>query len=108
MIGGKLTKDALYEAILHPDAGISLGFEGYHIKLKDGSETMGIISSTTEDAIEVTSPGGGKTRYKKSDIISQKQMKGSMMPSNLQQTMSQKELTDLIEYLYSLKGTKSS
>ncbi|MGV8879513.1 MAG: PVC-type heme-binding CxxCH protein [Sphingobacteriaceae bacterium] len=105
-IGGKLTREALYVSILHPDAGISFGFEGYQIKLKDGSETMGIIASQTADAIEVTSPGGSKTSYKKSEIASQTQMAGSLMPANLEQTMSQKELTDLVEFLYSLKSKK--
>lgn len=103
-IGSKLTKDALYVSILHPEAGISFGFEGYRIKLKDGSEVLGIISSTTQDAIEVISPGGIKSSYKKSEIAAQEKMEGSLMPSNLEQTMSQKELTDLVEYLYSLKS----
>jgi len=102
-IGSKLTKDALYVSILHPDAGISFGYEGYLVKLKDGSEVAGIIASETEDEIELVSPGGMKNRYEKSKIASRTQMENSIMPSNLQQSMSEQELVDLVEYLYSLK-----
>lgn len=105
-IGGKLTKEALYTAIIHPDAGISFGYEGHVFKLKNGTETAGIIASETEDAVEVVSPGGIKKQYKRSEIASRKEMENSMMPSNLHQTMSEQELVDLVEYLYSLKGDK--
>ncbi len=102
-IGSKLTKDALYVSILHPDAGISFGYEGYIIKLKDGTETAGIIASETEDELELVSPGGMKSRYDKSQIASRTQMENSIMPANLQQAMSEQDLVDLVEYLYSLK-----
>jgi putative heme-binding domain-containing protein len=102
-IGGKLTKEALYTAIVEPDKGISFGYEGYSIKLKDGSEMGGIITSQTEDVVEVSSPGGAKTKIEKSKIASQTQMKGSMMPKGLEEAMSQQDLVNLVEYLYSLK-----
>ncbi|WP_347157929.1 PVC-type heme-binding CxxCH protein [Pontibacter chitinilyticus] len=102
-IGSKLTKDAIYVSILHPDAGISFGYEGYVVKLKDGSQVAGIIASETEDAIELVSPGGMKNRYEKSQIASKTEMEGSIMPSNLQQSMSEQDLVDLVEYLYALK-----
>ena len=34
-IGGKLPKDALYTSIFDPNAGISFGFEGYELKLRE-------------------------------------------------------------------------
>ncbi len=102
-IGGKLTKGALYTAIVDPDAGISFGYEGYTIKLKDGSEMGGIITSKTEDVVEVSSPGGAKTKMEKSKIASMTEMKGSMMPKGLDEAMSQQDLVNLVEYLYSLK-----
>jgi len=102
-IGSKLTKDALYVSILHPDAGISFGYEGYLIKMKDGSEVAGIIASETEDEIELVSPGGMKNRYEKSKIASRTEMEHSIMPANLEQGMSEQQLVALVEYLYSLK-----
>jgi putative membrane-bound dehydrogenase-like protein len=102
-IGSKLPKQALYTAILHPDAGISFGYEGYTIKLKDGSQMVGIIASQTEDKLDLRVPGGTIMSYPLKDVVSKTQMDKSLMPANLQQGMSEKDLVSLVEYLSSLK-----
>jgi len=102
-IGSKLPKQALYTAILHPDAGISFGYEGYTLKLKDGSQMVGIIGSQTEDKLDLRLPGGTVMSYAIKDVVSKKQMDKSLMPANLQQGISEKELVNLVEYLSSLK-----
>jgi putative heme-binding domain-containing protein len=107
-IGSKLPKQALYTAILHPDAGISFGYEGYTVKLKDGSQMVGIIASQTEDKLELRLPGGQVMSYAMKDIVSKKQMDKSLMPANLQQSMTQQELVNLVEYLTSLKKLTSA
>ena len=101
-IGSKLGKDALYESILDPSAGISFGFEAWMIKLKSGDEAYGIITSQTEDEVVVKNKTV-VTHVKKSDIESRQQMKLSIMPANLQATMSAQDLVDLVEFLSSLK-----
>jgi len=102
-IGTKLGKDALYEAILDPSAGISFGFEAWQIELKSGDEAYGLIVSDTAEEIAVKSQGSIVTRYKKSDVVKREQQKLSIMPAGLQQTMSTEGLVDLVEYLSSLK-----
>ena len=102
-IGTKLGKDALYESILDPSAGISFGFEAWQIELKSGAEAFGLLVSDTADEIAVKSQGGIVTRYKKSEVTKREQQKLSIMPAGLQQTMSTEELVDLVEYLASLK-----
>jgi putative heme-binding domain-containing protein len=102
-IGSKLTKDAIYLSIIHPDEGISFGYEGHVFKLKDGNVAAGIITSETEEAVEIVMPGGIKKKYEKPAIASRTQMKNSMMPSGLHQTMTQQQLVDLVEYLHSKK-----
>src|SRR5205814_4500905 len=87
-IGTKLGKDALYEAILDPSAGISFGFEAWQIALKDGNEAYGLIVSETADELTFKIAGGIVTRYPKGEIKSRAQQKLSIMPSGLQQTMS--------------------
>ncbi|MDO1448577.1 c-type cytochrome [Rhodocytophaga aerolata] len=104
-IGSKLPKEAQYISILHPDAGISFGYEGYIIKMKDGSTNAGIIASRTETDIDLKQPGGTTMKLKTKDVASMKQMDNSMMPSGLENTMSTQELADLVEYLMSLKKT---
>ncbi len=102
-IGSKLTKDALYLSIIHPDEGISFGYEGYVFKMKDANVVAGIITSETEEAVEIVMPGGIKKSYEKSAIASRTQMKNSMMPAGLHQTINQQQLIDLVEYLHGKK-----
>ncbi|MEO6719227.1 MAG: PVC-type heme-binding CxxCH protein [Ferruginibacter sp.] len=102
-IGSKLTKDALLISIIHPDAGINFGYEGFVFKMKDGNVLAGIISSETEDAVELLMTGGTKQKIDKSAIASREEMENSMMPSGLYQTMTQQQLVDLVEFLYSKK-----
>ncbi|HEV8083972.1 MAG TPA: PVC-type heme-binding CxxCH protein [Chitinophagaceae bacterium] len=100
-IGSKLTKDALYIAIIHPDEGISFGYEGYVFKMKDGNVVAGIITSETEDAVEIVMQGGIKKKLEKPAIASRIEMKNSLMPATLYQTLTQQQLVDLVEYLHS-------
>jgi putative heme-binding domain-containing protein len=102
-IGTKLPKEALYEAILDPSAGISFGFEAWQVQLKSGDEAYGIKASDTPDEIAIKDTNGIITRHKRSQIASMQQMKTSIMPAGLQQTITTQELVDLVEYLFSLK-----
>jgi len=102
-IGTKLSKEALYESILDPSAGISFGFEAWQVQLKSGDEAYGLIQSETADEVAVKALGGIVTRYKKSEIERREQLKLSIMPAGLQQAMTVQELVDLVEYLASLK-----
>lgn len=103
-IGTKLGKAALYEAVLDPNAGISMGFETTVLTMKDGSSAIGIIRSETADEVVLALPGGIVVRNKKSDLAKREKLPTSMMPSGLSQTMPQQDLVDLIEYLASLKA----
>jgi putative heme-binding domain-containing protein len=102
-IGSKLAKEALYESIIDPSAGISFGYEAHQVELKSGEEAYGLIVSETADELAIKNNTGVVTRYKKSDIKSRQQMKLSIMPAGLVQAMSPDDLVDLIEYLGSLK-----
>ncbi|MBC7572316.1 MAG: HEAT repeat domain-containing protein [Spirosoma sp.] len=102
-IGSKLPKEGQYLAILHPDAGISFGYEGWEVKFKDGSTMTGIVSSKTETDLMMKFPGGVVQNYKTADVKSMKKMDSSMMPSGLTDAMSTQELVNLVAYLDSLK-----
>jgi putative membrane-bound dehydrogenase-like protein len=102
-IGTKLGKDALYESILDPSAGISFGYEAHQLLLKNGDEPYGIIVSETADELSLKAVNGVISKYKKSDIASRVQQKTSAMPAGLPQTMSTQDLVDLVEYLSRLR-----
>ena len=102
-IGTKLGKDALFESILEPSAGISFGFEANQVDLKSGDETYGLVVSDTQDELVMKDLKGIVAHYKKSDIAKRQQLKTSIMPAGLQQTMSAQEFVDLVEFLSSLR-----
>ena len=102
-IGSKYAKDGLLDAIVHPSDGISFGYEGWEIKMKDGSTLSGVIASKTETDIDLKLPGGAKQQIKTSDVASKKEMKESLMPEGLYQNMSNNDLADLLAFLESLK-----
>ncbi|MBS1666065.1 MAG: c-type cytochrome [Bacteroidetes bacterium] len=102
-IGSKLSKEAIYTAILQPSAGISFGFEGYVFKLKNGTQVLGYILSQTTDEITVKMIGGQSQNIKKSDIVEKKDYGKSLMTEGLSQAMGQQKLVDLVAYLTTLK-----
>ncbi len=102
-IGDKLPKEALYMAILEPSRGISFGYEGYTVELKDGSQVMGYILSKNEDEVQMQLYGGLTNTYERSQIASIVEMDQSLMFDNLERAMSQQDLVDLVEYLGTLR-----
>ena len=102
-IGSKLAREALYESILDPSAGISFGYEAWQIELKSGDELYGLIVSETPEEVAVKGVGGIVSRCKAGDIARRTQARLSIMPAGIQQNMSTQDLVDLIEYLDALK-----
>jgi putative membrane-bound dehydrogenase-like protein len=102
-IGDKLTKDAMYVAILEPSRGISFGYEGYNVKLNDGSQVTGYVLSKTEDEVQLRMYGGRTETYARDQIASLEEMEQSLMFDNLERSMSQEDLVSLVEYLTTLK-----
>jgi putative membrane-bound dehydrogenase-like protein len=102
-IGSKLPKEAIFDAIVNPSAGISFGYETWQLDMKDGSKLTGIVASRTETDIEIKYPGGSTQKIKTADVKQIKQLPGSMMPEGLHQTMTKQEFADLLGFLASLK-----
>jgi putative heme-binding domain-containing protein len=107
-IGDKLAKDAIYEAILDPSASIAFGYDAWEITLKSGDEAGGIIVSETADELLIKDAKAIATRIKKQDIASRRKLKTSLMPADLQKTMSTQDLVDLVGYLSSLRKSPSA
>jgi putative membrane-bound dehydrogenase-like protein len=100
-IGGKLSKEGLYNALLNPSEGIGFGYETHNIKLKDGTEFQAIITSKTENKVNVKLLGQSSlTSYTLKEVESISQLKVSLMPKFL---FEEKQLVDLVGYLSSLK-----
>ena len=102
-IGTKLPKEALYDSIINPNAGLSMGFETTQLALKGGGIGMGIVRSETNDELVLALPGGVAQKFAKNTIAKRDKLATSMMPSGLNQALTQQDLVDLVEYLSTLK-----
>lgn len=102
-IGSKLAKEALYDSILNPNAGISFGFEGWQVKTKDGNQFIGMIASETDAEFSLKVPGGIIQKLTKTNITEREKLKVSLMTPNLHTVMAEEDLVNLIEYLVTLK-----
>ncbi len=102
-IGSKLPKEALYEAIINPNTGLTMGFETTQLETKDGGAALGIVRSETADELVLALPGGATNKFAKSQIAKREKLTTSLMPSGLNQALSQQDLIDMVEYLASLK-----
>ncbi|WP_339704991.1 PVC-type heme-binding CxxCH protein [uncultured Kriegella sp.] len=101
-IGSKLSKNFLYSNIVDPSAGISFGYEGYTVKMKDGKTYTGYILSRTEDELTLKMMGGTQVAVELTDIDALTAMDKSLMTEGLHKIMNEEELVDLVEYLTTL------
>ena len=102
-IGSKLAKEALYDSILNPNAGISFGFEGFEVKTKAGETFIGMVASETAGELALKVPGGVVQKTAKASILSKTKLAASLMTPGLHTIMEESQLVDLVEYLSGLK-----
>ena len=102
-IGDKLSREAMFEAILYPSAGISHNYESYNLVTVDGNQWTGLLRSKTDARVVITSDDGITRTIKSDDIEILQKQRISLMPADLAKLMSKQDLTDVVEYLTSLK-----
>ncbi len=102
-IGDKLTRDAMYVSILAPSAGISHNFEAYTARTGDGEVVTGLLVSKTEEGVTLRDAKGIEHTIPKAEMEEFRKQEKSLMPENLQETMTEQDLVDVVEYLLTLK-----
>jgi len=102
-IGKKLSREALFESILYPSAGISHNYESYTIILASGNVVNGLLVNKTDDAITIKDAEAIARTFKMDDVEEVIQQKVSLMPADLQKVLTQEELVNIVEYLTTLK-----
>ncbi len=105
-IGAKLPKEAIFDSIINPNAGISMGFETTELNLRSKNTAMVIVRSETAQEISRALPGGALQKFSNADIQRRNKLTTSMMPSGLNQALTQQDLVDLVEYLSTQKAVK--
>ncbi|WP_153557607.1 c-type cytochrome [Roseimaritima sediminicola] len=102
-IGSKLSREAMYVAILDPSAAVSHNFETYTLLTLDGETVTGLMVSETDQAITLRTAEGIDRTVPAEDVELLKKQPQSLMPQDLQQLMTTEQLVDLVEYLMTLK-----
>jgi putative membrane-bound dehydrogenase-like protein len=98
-VGAKLNKGQLYEAILYPSASILMHYESWVVKTKSGDVVTGLLVEETNDHITVKDTEGKFHDIKTADVEKKVMQKISLMPEGLNETMTERDLANLVEYL---------
>ena len=102
-IGSKLSRTAMFESILYPSAGISHNYETTTLALEDGNVVTGIVTSRTPESISIKADDAIVRTFKTDEIEAIKKVNISLMPADLQKTMTAQELIDVVNYMSTLK-----
>ncbi|MBL4883859.1 MAG: c-type cytochrome, partial [Planctomycetaceae bacterium] len=105
-IGKKLSKQALFESILYPSAGVSHNYETYTALTVEGTTHSGLLISQTDDSVSIKNVDGIVKTIATDDLEDLVKQEISLMPADLQKVMTEKELVDVVEYLTTLKKKK--
>jgi|SRR5579862_701695 len=100
---GEKPKEILYESILAPSAAIQHGFEAWTVKKKDGTVVTGLKVEDDDEKFTMKNQEGDFEEIPADQIQKKIKQKASLMPENLIQTMTTKDLVDLVEYLAAQK-----
>jgi putative heme-binding domain-containing protein len=89
--------------VLYPSAGISHNFELWTVVKTDGTTLNGLLVSNTDAEVSIKGDDALVRAIPKSDVEELVKQKISLMPADLQKTMTTQELADVTEYMQSLK-----
>ncbi len=89
---------AILRSILEPSREVAPQFYPSQVKLKDGSEFIGIMlrSSNTEVFRDLT---GKERSFPQTDIVKRTELKTSLMPQGLVMSLTDEELRDLLAFV---------
>jgi putative heme-binding domain-containing protein len=103
-IGSKLSRQALFESILFPSAGISHNYETYVVSTKDGMVLTGLLTSRTDNELILKTQDALLHRIATSELEAVRKLEVSLMPADLQKQLSAQDLADIVAYLETLRG----
>ena len=75
-------------------------YRPYLIVTKGGQVATGLIARESSDAVFLRTADRAEIRIARGDIVDMRESSISIMPAGLEKTMSARELSDLLEFLY--------
>jgi putative heme-binding domain-containing protein len=102
-IASRRAPEYIMESILEPSKDIAPEYEAVAVATKDGRVITGIRINETNFGIQLREENGRFHSLLKRDLDEVKVMKKSLMPENLTEVLTVKELHDLFAYLMTLE-----
>ncbi len=91
--------EAILLHILVPDAEIYPGFTAYEAETKDGRSLTGLLTSDTPTSVTLRAAQGIEETILRANITKLTSSSTSLMPNELEKTMTRQELADLMAFL---------
>jgi putative heme-binding domain-containing protein len=104
-VAAGLQLELIIESVIWPKRQIKEGYEMTTILTDDGRTFSGYLTSEGNGTVGLRDLATGKVREIPSETIEERVNKGTAMPSGFTNSLTRKELRDLIAYLASLKGS---
>ena len=101
-IGKKASRENLFESILQPSKAVADQFVTWKIDSDDGSSATGLIVKETPTEIVLRDANGKDYTFAAKSMV-KKKTPTSLMAEDVVKALTEQELIDLVEYLYSLK-----
>jgi putative heme-binding domain-containing protein len=103
VIGKKASKENLFESILLPSKAIADQYLTWQVETSKGLSLAGLLVEETPTSITLRDGNGKDAKIDKKEIESRSKSPKSLMPEDLVKTMTEDDLADVVEYLFSLK-----
>lgn len=91
--------EALLLHIVVPDAEVAPGYQACEVETRDGRSLTGLLVAETGDTITLRRAGGEQETLGRANVASVVVGRLSLMPQELETTMSEQELADLLAFL---------
>jgi putative membrane-bound dehydrogenase-like protein len=104
MIGKKASKENLYDSLLLPSKAIADQYLQWKVDTLDGKTVTGLLVAESEAGLTLRDANGKDHSFAAKDLDGPKQKSlVSLMPDNLVAALTEDELIDLVEYMFTLK-----
>jgi putative membrane-bound dehydrogenase-like protein len=103
-IGIKFGKQAMLDHIVRPNDAIAPEYVMTTIELQNGKVVSGIVTEDTPQGIAIQVSETELRRLNRAEVKSRKQSSASLMPEGLLDALTLQQVSDLLEYLSTLKG----
>ena len=107
-VGRQRSLAYLRESIVSPSADLSPGYETVSVTLRDGRKLTGVQKGLDNFTVQFMDTSEKLHSLKRSELAAVHPETRSMMPDNYGRLFSETEMTDLLAYVVSLRGSKTA